>query len=208
MVEKLGNLPAEASLDGLTVLAIRDYSLNYNTTSGPFEALKSINLEINRGQTLGLVGESGSGKTSLAWAIMRYLPDNASEVSGSISLLGENLRGKSHQEILEIRGRRISMVFQDPSTSLNPVIRLGDQIVISNQRMVQNCGLRFRVLKNSLGGTVADQVYQPRGKARQVRPLDAQWPGRIHKHLRHPFKNIRSRRRYAGRQSDRPGIPE
>lgn len=128
MVEKLGNLPAEASLDGLTVLAIRDYSLNYNTTSGPFEALKSINLEINRGQTLGLVGESGSGKTSLAWAIMRYLPDNASEVSGSISLLGENLRGKSHQEILEIRGRRISMVFQDPSTSLNPVIRLGDQI--------------------------------------------------------------------------------
>ena len=78
MVEKLGNLPAEASLDGLTVLAIRDYSLNYNTTSGPFEALKSINLEINRGQTLGLVGESGSGKTSLAWAIMRYLPDNAS----------------------------------------------------------------------------------------------------------------------------------
>ena len=128
MVEKLGNLPAEASLDGLTVLAIRDYSLNYNTTSGPFEALKSINLEINRGQTFGLVGESGSGKTSLAWAIMRYLPDNATEVSGSISLLGENLRGKSHQEILEIRGRRISMVFQDPSTSLNPVIRLGDQI--------------------------------------------------------------------------------
>lgn len=128
MVEKSENGPNEVSLDRSTVLAIRDYSLNYNTRLGPFEALKSINLEINRGQTLGLVGESGSGKTSLAWAIMRYLPDNAVEVSGSISLLGEDLRVKSQQEILEIRGRRISMVFQDPSTSLNPVIRLGEQI--------------------------------------------------------------------------------
>ncbi len=128
MVEESKNSPNGVSPDRSTVLAIRDYSLSYNTTLGPFEALKSINLEISRGQTLGLVGESGSGKTSLAWAIMRYLPENALEVSGSISLLGEDLMSKSQQEILEIRGRRISMVFQDPSTSLNPVIRLGEQI--------------------------------------------------------------------------------
>ena len=111
-----------------TVLRVRNYSLSYNTESGHVDALKSIDLDIKSGQTLGLVGESGSGKTSLAWAIMRYLPRNAVERSGLIKLLDEDLRQKSAQEIMEIRGRRISMVFQDPNTSLNPVLPLGNQI--------------------------------------------------------------------------------
>ncbi len=110
------------------VLAVRDYSLGYETPAGPLEALRWVSLDIRHGRTLGLVGESGSGKTSLAWAIMRYLPANARETSGSIALSGEDLRTKTPKEILEIRGRRISMVFQDPSTSLNPTLRLGDQL--------------------------------------------------------------------------------
>lgn len=110
------------------VLRVSDYSLTYRTPSGPLAALKNINLDIPHGQTLGLVGESGSGKSSLAWAILRYLPENAVENDGTVELSGENLRDMTVQQILKIRGRRISMVFQDPSTSLNPTIRLGEQL--------------------------------------------------------------------------------
>ena len=89
------------------VLDIRDYSLGYATGAGPFQALKQVSLAIARGRTLGLVGESGSGKTSLAWAIMRYLPANAVEGSGNLLLSGEDLRAKTPAEIMNMRGRRI-----------------------------------------------------------------------------------------------------
>lgn len=110
------------------VLLIENYSLDYETANGPFHALKSIDLSINRGEILGLVGESGSGKTSLAWSIMRYLPKNARELGGRILLGGDNLLDKSERQMEAIRGRRISMVFQDPSTSLNPTLSLGTQL--------------------------------------------------------------------------------
>ena len=110
------------------VLAVRGYSLDYATASGPFHALRDINLAIGRAEIVGLVGESGSGKTSLAWSIMRYLPKNAREVAGAIDLSGENLLCKSPGQIQALRGARISMVFQDPSTSLNPTLSLGRQL--------------------------------------------------------------------------------
>lgn len=110
------------------VLSIENYSLDYETANGPFHALKNIDLSINRGEILGLVGESGSGKTSLAWSIMRYLPKNAREPGGRILLGGDNLLDKSERQMEAIRGRRISMVFQDPSTSLNPTLSLGTQL--------------------------------------------------------------------------------
>ena len=110
------------------VLAVSNYSLDYQTANGTFHALKNIDLSIGRGEILGLVGESGSGKTSLAWSIMRYLAKNARETSGDILLSGESLLKKSQAEIEVMRGRRISMVFQDPSTSLNPTLSLGSQL--------------------------------------------------------------------------------
>jgi peptide/nickel transport system ATP-binding protein len=110
------------------VLAIENYSLDYDTASGVFHALKNIDLSVHRGEILGLVGESGSGKTSLAWSIMRYLPKNAREPSGRILLSGENLLEKTDVQIEAFRGRRISMVFQDSSTSLNPTLSLGTQL--------------------------------------------------------------------------------
>lgn len=110
------------------VLEVQDYSLVYESAATRIQALKSVSLEIPAGHTLGLVGESGSGKSTLALAIMRYLPENASENDGRILLSGESLRTRTRREILGIRGRRISMVFQDPNTSLNPTIRLGDQL--------------------------------------------------------------------------------
>ncbi|MFI5013453.1 MAG: dipeptide ABC transporter ATP-binding protein [Hyphomicrobiales bacterium] len=120
-------------------LEARGYSLSYATSNVLFEALKSVDIAVTKGRTLGLVGESGSGKTSLAWAIMRYLPPNAREGSGSLFLSGEDLRAKSRAEIAALRGSRISMVFQDPSTSLNPTLALGDQIaeVLMRHRKLQ-----------------------------------------------------------------------
>lgn len=120
------------------VLDVRNYSLDYQTSNGTFHALKDISLTIARGEILGLVGESGSGKTSLAWSIMRYLPGNARETSGKILLSGEDLARKSPSEIENIRGKRISMVFQDPSTSLNPTLSLGSQL---SEVLVRHRGL-------------------------------------------------------------------
>jgi peptide/nickel transport system ATP-binding protein len=110
------------------VLRVDGYTLDYITPAGPMRALDGVSLEIAAGRTLGLVGESGSGKSSLAWAIMRYLPANARENDGALILQGDNLRTMTHEQVLKTRGRRASMVFQDPSTSLNPAMRLGDQI--------------------------------------------------------------------------------
>jgi len=123
------------------VLAIENYSLDYETANGPYHALKNIDLAIHRGEILGLVGESGSGKTSLAWSIMRYLPKNAREPGGRILLGGDNLLENSERQMEAIRGRRISMVFQDPSTSLNPTLSLGTQLA---EVLVRHRGLTVK----------------------------------------------------------------
>ena len=123
------------------ILSVENYSLDYAGRSGAARVLQDVNLAITKGEVLGLVGESGSGKTSLAYAIMRYLPPNAREPGGAIRLLGEDLRTKSAAEIDSIRGRRISMVFQDPSTSLNPTLTLGEQI---SEVLVRHKGLSQR----------------------------------------------------------------
>lgn len=117
-----------------TVLQISNYSLDYLTASGTFHALKTVDLEVAAGEILGLVGESGSGKTSLAWSIMRYLPANARETGGAISLRGEDLATKSPSEVNRMRGKQISMVFQDPGTSLNPTLSLGIQLTETLRR--------------------------------------------------------------------------
>ncbi len=121
-----------------TVLEVAGYTLDYALPRGSFRALEDVSLAIGEGEVVGLVGESGSGKTSLAWAIMRYLPGNARESGGAILLDGEDLRAKSPAEITAIRGRRIGMVFQDPSTSLNPTLTLGRQLA---EVMVRHRGL-------------------------------------------------------------------
>lgn len=109
-------------------LSIINYSLSYKTANGLISALKNIDLTIPKGKTVGLVGESGSGKSSMAWSVMRYLPPNAVETGGAIRLAGEELLDNTPWQMADIRGKRMSMVFQDPSTSLNPTIRLGEQI--------------------------------------------------------------------------------
>jgi len=122
------------------ILELDGYTLDYATRTGFHRALDAVTLHVAQGEVLGLVGESGSGKTSLAWAIMRYLPMRAKE-SGRIALAGIDLMNASGAVIDAIRGRRIGMVFHDPGTSLNPTLPLGEQLA---EVLVRHRGLTRR----------------------------------------------------------------
>jgi peptide/nickel transport system ATP-binding protein len=110
------------------LLEITGYTLDYETSAGSFRAIGDVSLSVAEGEVLGLVGESGSGKTTLAMAVMRQLAPNARELAGAIRLDGEDLIGMPRRAMGAVRGRRIGMVFQDPSTSLNPTLKLGRQV--------------------------------------------------------------------------------
>jgi peptide/nickel transport system ATP-binding protein len=128
------------------VLSVEGYTLDYVTRAGPIRALDSVDLRIARGEVVGLVGESGSGKTSLAWAIMRALASNAVEMAGSLKLSGQDLRQLGPGAVRAIRGRRIGMIFQDPSASLNPTMTLGAQIT---EALVAHMGLRTKAAREA-----------------------------------------------------------
>lgn len=111
------------------LLEIKDLAIHYITVDGVVKAVQDMYLEINEGETLGLVGETGAGKTTTALGIMQLVPDPPGKiVSGEVIFEGSNLIGKSQGELRKIRGNEISMIFQDPMTSLNPVMTVGDQI--------------------------------------------------------------------------------
>ncbi len=112
-----------------TVLKVSDLTLRYSLRQGEVKAVQDVSFELARGQSLGLVGESGCGKTSLANCLMRLLPDNASIVGGEVLLNGQGLLSLSEEEIRQVRWRRISMVFQAAMNSLNPVYRVGQQVI-------------------------------------------------------------------------------
>ncbi|MBR2990987.1 MAG: ABC transporter ATP-binding protein [Solobacterium sp.] len=111
------------------LLEIKDLTVEYRTVDGVVHAVTDLNLSVGRGQTLGLVGETGAGKTTTVKSIMRILPDPPAKiVSGEILFEGEDLLKKPENHMREIRGEKISMIFQDPMTSLNPTIPVIDQI--------------------------------------------------------------------------------
>ena len=111
------------------LLEIRNLKVNFYTYAGVVKALDGINLKIRRGETLGLVGETGCGKSVTSLAIMRLLPDPPGKIDdGEIMLRGEDLLKKSEEEMRRVRGNIITMVFQDPTTFLNPVLTIGDQV--------------------------------------------------------------------------------
>ena len=99
------------------------------TNSGLFRAVDDVSFNVSRGETLAIVGESGCGKSVSALSIMRLIPNPPGKiVGGSVTLEGTDLLTLDEAEMREIRGNRISMIFQEPMTSLNPVMRIGDQI--------------------------------------------------------------------------------
>lgn len=122
-----------------TILKVNDLRVSFLTRDKEVEAVRGISFDVKKGETLGIVGESGSGKSVTARSIMRLLPSPPSFMKkGEIEFQGENLVHKTEKELEDIRGRDISMIFQDPMTSLNPTIRIGRQIaesLIKHQRL-------------------------------------------------------------------------
>ena len=111
------------------LLSVRDLEVRYITSEETVKAVNGVSFQLDYGETLGLVGETGAGKTTIAKAILRILPVPPARVmGGSIDLEGQEILSIPEEEMRAIRGKRISMVFQDPMTALNPVKRIGWQI--------------------------------------------------------------------------------
>jgi peptide/nickel transport system ATP-binding protein len=111
-----------------SILQIRDLCVTFNTQVGELKAVRGIDVDVAPGEILGVVGESGSGKSVSFLAAMGLLPSSAT-ISGSVMLDGKELIGAKRKAIRSVRGKSLAMVFQDPLSALNPVHRVGDQIV-------------------------------------------------------------------------------
>ena len=106
-----------------TLLEIHDLHVEYDTDDAVVHALNGFDLTLRRGEKLGLVGETGAGKTTMALSVLRLLPPRVGKITqGSVTYDGIDILNASPKEMLALRGAKISMIFQDPMTSLNPVI--------------------------------------------------------------------------------------
>jgi oligopeptide/dipeptide ABC transporter ATP-binding protein len=123
-----------------TLLHVKNLKTHYFTEEGVVPAVDGVDFKIKKGETLAIVGESGSGKSQTSLSIMRLIPSPPGKiVAGEIEYDGENLLEKSDNEMRKIRGNKISMIFQEPMTSLNPVFRVGDQI---SESLILHQGLK------------------------------------------------------------------
>ena len=109
-------------------LEIERLSVRYDTDKGPLEALRAVTMNVPSGEIVGVVGESGCGKSTLISALLQLLPENGRVADGAIRLEGEDVVGASPRRLRDLRGRDMSVVFQDPMTSLNPVLSIGRQM--------------------------------------------------------------------------------
>ena len=115
-----------------TILELKNLTTVFNTDQGTVTATDNVSFDIKKGQTLGIVGESGCGKSVTALSIMRLIPSPPGKItSGEVIYKGENLLDRDFSQMQKIRGNEISMIFQEPMTSLNPVLTVGDQIMES-----------------------------------------------------------------------------
>ena len=161
------------------LLKVSDLRMSFFTKDGEVRALDGVDFSIESGRTLGLVGESGCGKSVTALSILRLLPKHSGRIkSGEIWFEGTNLAHVSESEMRNVRGKRISMIFQDPMTSLNPVVNVGSQITEAmhlheeiskadaNARAVEmltlagipNPGMRLRQFPHELSGGMRQRV--------------------------------------------------
>lgn len=126
---------AEAKQD--VILRVEDLRVSFNAYGGVVQAVRGVSFDLRRGETVAIVGESGSGKSVSTKAVMGILPNNATIESGRILYDGMDLTKVSEEKMHEIRGRRIGLIFQDPMSALNPIMKVGKQLteVLRKRRM-------------------------------------------------------------------------
>ena len=146
------------------VLDIEGLSVSYATEAGPLKALRDVDLEVAEGKIIGIVGESGCGKSTLISAIIRLLAPNAQIVQGVVNFKGSDLLGLSNEQMRALRGDEISMVFQDPMTSLNPTLTIGRQMSDVQHRSSAN-----RSEKNARSVMMLERVGIPDPKTQLKR---------------------------------------
>ncbi|HEY2308125.1 MAG TPA: ABC transporter ATP-binding protein, partial [Streptosporangiaceae bacterium] len=127
MTAPVGTAPQGAAPGG-TVLEVRDLHVRIASRQGTVRAVDGVSFDVSAGEALGLVGESGSGKSMTLRAVLGVLPPEARVTSGEILLDGVNLVTRTQAELNRIRGTKMSMIFQEPMSALNPVMRVGRQI--------------------------------------------------------------------------------
>ena len=110
------------------LLAVEGLKVHFPTRDGVVRAVDGVDFQVGSGQTLGIVGESGSGKTISTLALLRLVPPPARIVAGRVLFDGQDLLQQSARQVEQIRGRRMAMIFQNPATSLNPILSIGQQL--------------------------------------------------------------------------------
>ena len=140
------------------LLDIRDLSVEFSTPRGQVKALRRIDLAVRPGRIVGIVGESGCGKSTLVSAVMGLLAGNARLTSGSIVFEGRELQALTEDAWRDIRGRRLAMVFQDPMTSLNPVMSIAAQMIDIQHR---DPSIRAEKLKKAIGWLARVGISDP-----------------------------------------------
>ena len=132
------------------LLNVKDLAVGFHTYRGDIHAVRGVSFSVNEGEIIGIVGESGCGKSVTSHAIMGLLPEENSFIEkGSINFAGKNLVNLSNEEWRKIRGKDIAMIFQDPMTSLNPVLTIGYQLMesIRIHSNMNNAEIRSEAIK-------------------------------------------------------------
>ena len=133
----------------MDLLSVKDLTVHYETSEAKVHAVNNVSFSVKKGKTLALVGETGAGKTTIARAILRILPEPPAKVkSGEVVFEGQNLFELSEDKMCQARGNKITMIFQDPMTALNPVIKIGEQIAEVVQ--LHNGGSKTKAKKRAI----------------------------------------------------------
>lgn len=145
------------------LLSVSNLTVEYTSEGKKVCAVNDVSFDIKKGETLALVGETGAGKTTIAKAIMRILPDRSAHAAGEIYLDGKEIMGIHEKEMLKLRGAKISMIFQDPMTALNPTMHVGKQIaeaVKIHQKLGKKDAEAHAIKMLEMVGIPADRYYE------------------------------------------------